>query len=420
MPQTIRIKRRAAGGASGAPSSLSVGEPAYSEVDSILYIGLASGAVVAMGGTGAFVTLTSAQTISGDKTFSGSSTFSGSVNLGATAIATTPATSDNNGSVATTAFVKNQGYITANQTITFSGDVTGSGTTAITATIGSGVVTNAKLAAVATSTIKGRVTAGTGVPEDLTAAQVKTLLAIAPADVSGFDTQVRTSRLDQMAAPTAAVSMNTQRITNLAAPTGDNDAARKADVDAARTGLDVKVSCRVATTANITLSGTQTIDGIAVVAGDRVLVKNQTTASQNGIYLCAAGAWTRATDADTDAEVTAGMFTFIEEGTANADTGWVLSTNAPITVGTTSLTFTQFSGAGAGVPGNYSGQNTITTLGTITTGTWNATTIAAAYGGTGLTAVVNGLLKGNGTAYSVAVAGTDYLTPSSDLDGGTF
>ena len=420
MPQTIRIKRRAAGGASGAPASLGVGEPAYSEVDSILYIGLASGAVVAMGGTGAFVTVTSAQTISGDKTFSGSSTFSGSVNLGANASATTPATSDNNGSVATTAFVKNQGYITANQTITFSGDVTGSGTTAITATIGSGVVTNAKLATVATSTIKGRVTAGTGAPEDLTAAQVKTLLAIGPTDVSGFDTQVRTSRLDQMAAPTAAVSMNTQRITNLAAPTGDNDAARKADVDAARTGLDVKVSCRVATTANITLSGTQTIDGIAVVANDRVLVKNQTTASQNGIYVCAAGAWTRATDADTDAEVTAGMFTFIEEGTTNADTGWVLSTNAPITVGTTSLTFTQFSGAGVGVPANYSGQNTITTLGTITTGTWNATTIAAANGGTGLTAVVNGLLKGNGTAYSVAVAGTDYLTPSSDLDGGTF
>jgi hypothetical protein len=114
------------------------------------------------------------------------------------------------------------------------------------------------------------------------------------------------------------------------------------------------------------------------------------------------------------------MFTFIEEGTANADTGWVLSTNQPITVGTTSITFTQFSGTGSGVPANYAGQNTITTLGTITTGTWNATTIAAAYGGTGLTSVLNGLVKGNGSAYSVAVAGTDYLTPSSDLDGGTF
>ena len=84
------------------------------------------------------------------------------------------------------------------------------------------------------------------------------------------------------------------------------------------------------------------------------------------------------------------------------------------------FTFHQFSGTGSGVPANYAGQNTITTLGTITTGTWNATTIAAAYGGTGLTSVLNGLVKGNGSAYSVAVAGTDYLTPSSDLDGGTF
>lgn len=420
MPQTIRIKRRAAGGASGAPSSLGVGEPAYSEVDSILYIGMANGTVVAMGGTGAFVTLTSAQTISGNKTFSGTNSFSGSVNLGANATATTPATADNDTSVATTAFVKSQGYLTANQSITISGDASGSGTTAISVSIGSGVVTNAKLANVATGTIKGRATAGSGSPEDLTAAQVKTLLAIAPADVSGFDAQVRTSRLDQMTAPAAAVSMNSQRITNLAAPVSDNDAARKADVDAARTGLDVKSSCRVATTANITLSGTQTIDGVSVVAGDRVLVKNQSTASQNGIYLCASGAWTRASDADSDAEVTAGMFTFIEEGTANADTGWVLSSNQPITVGTSSLTFTQFSGTGAGVPANYAGQNTITTLGTVTTGTWNATVVSPTYGGTGLSSVLNGLVKGNGSAYSVAVADTDYLTPSSDLDGGTF
>lgn len=420
MPQTIRIKRRAAGGASGAPASLGVGEPAYSEVDSILYIGITSGSVVAIGGTGAFVTMTGIQSISGDKTFSGTNTFTGSVSLGANATATTPASGDNDTSVATTAFVKVQGYISANQTITVSGDISGSGSTAITATIGTGVVSNAKLANMVTSTIKGRATAGTGVPEDLTAAQVKTLLAIAAADVSGFDTQVRTSRLDQLTAPAAAVSMNNQRITNLAAPTSDNDAARKADVDAARTGLDVKVSCRVATTANLTLSGTQTVDGVSLVAGNRVLVKNQTTANQNGLYTVAAGAWTRTTDADSDAEVRAGMFTFVEEGTTNADTGWVLSTNNPITLGTTSLAFTQFSGTGIGVPANYTGQNTITTLGTITTGTWNATTLAAAYGGTGLTSVLNGLVKGNGSAYSAAVAGTDYLTPSSEIDGGTY
>lgn len=129
-------------------------------------------------------------------------------------------------------------------------------------------------------------------------------------------------------------------------PTSDLHAATKQYVDATRTGLDVKASCRAATTINITLSGEQAIDGVSVVAGNRVLVKNQSTASQNGIYVAAVGAWVRSTDADADAEVTAGMFTFIEEGTANADSGWVLTTNDPIVIGTTALTFAQFSGAG--------------------------------------------------------------------------
>lgn len=165
-------------------------------------------------------------------------------------------------------------------------------------------------------------------------------------NINDFDTKVRLSRLDQMAAPTADVSLNSQKITNLATPTSDTDAATKAYVDAARSGLDVKQSVRVATVSNITLSGAQTIDGVSAIAGDRVLVKNQTTGSQNGIYVVAAGSWSRATDADTDAEVTAGMFTFVTEGTVNADTGWVLTTNDSITVDTTSLAFAQFSGAG--------------------------------------------------------------------------
>lgn len=165
-------------------------------------------------------------------------------------------------------------------------------------------------------------------------------------NVNNFDTQVRTNRLDQMAVPTASVSLNSQKITNLAEPTLDSDAATKAYVDAARSGLDIKQSVRVATTANITLSGTQTIDGVAVIAGDRVLVKDQTTGSQNGIYVVAAGSWTRATDADNSTEVTAGMFTFVAEGTVGADSGWVLTTNDAITLNTTTLTFSQFSGAG--------------------------------------------------------------------------
>lgn len=200
----------------------------------------------------------------------------------------------------------------------------------------------------------------------------------------------------------------------VSAPSADLDAANKGYVDAARSGLDVKQSVRAATTGNITLSNTQTVDGVTLVAGDRVLVKNQSTAADNGIYVVVSGgAWTRATDADTDAEVTPGMFTFVEEGTTNADSGWVLTTNGSITVGSTALAFAQFSGAGqitagAGltktgntldvggtadritvnsdtvdIASTYVGQTSITTLGTITTGTWNGTDIAVADGGTG-------------------------------------
>lgn len=185
------------------------------------------------------------------------------------------------------------------------------------------------------------------------------------ATISDFNTAVRTNRLDQLAAPTAAVSLNSQKITSLADPTAAQDAATKAYVDAARAGLDLKDSVRAATTVNITLSGTQTIDGVALIAGDRVLVKNQTTANQNGIYVVAAGAWARATDADTSAEVTAGMATFVSEGTTNGNAQFVLTTDDPITLGTTALTFTQASGgtsytAGTGITitGNAIAQDT--------------------------------------------------------------
>jgi hypothetical protein len=238
--------------------------------------------------------------------------------------------------------------------------------------------------------------------------------------ISNFDTQVRTSRLDQMAAPTASVSFNSQLITNLADPVSPSDAANKAYVDASRSGLDAKESVRVATTGSITLSGTQTIDGVAVIAGDRVLVKNQGTASQNGIYVVAAGAWARASDADSNDEVNSGMFTFVEEGTANDNTGWVLATNNPITLNTTALSFVKFSSQGEILAGNgltktgntlnvggtadritvgadsvdiastYAGQSTIVTLGTVTTGTWSATTIAANRGGTGISSYTTG------------------------------
>ena len=443
MANTVRIKRRLAGGASGAPSSLENAELAFNEQDSVLYYGVGTGgsggsatSILAIGGPGAMVSLSGTQTVTGNKTFTGSVDLTGS-----TATASTQLTSDNSTKLATTAYVKGQNYLTGNQSITVSGDASGSGTTSITLTLAA--AGTAGTYTKVTTDSKGRVTSGT----TLSATDIPTLTA---AKISNFDTQVRTSRLDQMAAPTASVSLNSQKITNLATPTADTDAATKAYVDAARSGLDVKGSVRAATTANITLSGAQTIDGVSVIAGDRVLVKDQSTASTNGIYVAAASTWSRATDADVDAEVHAGMFTFVEEGTANADSGWVLTTNNPIVVGSTALAFAQFSGAGqitagAGltktgntidavgtanritvnansidIASTYVGQTSITTLGTIATGVWNGTTIAVANGGSGAT-TLTGVLKGNGTsAFTAAVDGTDYLSPNATIDGGTF
>lgn len=170
--------------------------------------------------------------------------------------------------------------------------------------------------------------------------------------ISDFDTQVRTSRLDQMATPTADVAMGSHKITGLAPPTSGSDAATKDYADAAAAGIDAKGSCRAATTANITLSGAQTIDGVSVIAGDRVLVKDQSTGSQNGIYVCASGAWARATDCDTTGEYTSQAFTFIEEGTVNGSTQWKVSTTGAITVGTTSVTWAQFGAAGSYTAGS--------------------------------------------------------------------
>lgn len=165
--------------------------------------------------------------------------------------------------------------------------------------------------------------------------------------ISDFDTQVRTSRLDQMSAPTAAISLGSQRITNLATPTASTDAATKAYVDSAVNGTDWKNSVRCASTANIgSLSGLLTVDGITVVAGDRVLVKDQAAPATNGIWVAASSAWTRATDADENAEVTAGLSVMATEGTTQADTQWRLTTNDPITIGTTALVFVQI-GAGS-------------------------------------------------------------------------
>lgn len=425
MANTLRIKRSTS---TAAPASLANAELAYSESANKLFIGVGTGgangtatSIVAIGGTGAYLTLDTTQTVSGNKTFTGD------------IIIPTQVSSDNSTKAASTAFVKAQNYLTGNQTITFSGDASGSGTTSVTLTLANSGITAGTYTKV-TFDAKGRATSGT----TLAASDIPTLTA---SKISDFDTQVRTSRLDQLAAAAADVSHGGFKITNVADPVDAQDAATKSYVDTTAQGLDVKGSVKAATTANITLSGAQTIDGVSLVAGDRCLVKNQTTASANGIYVVAAGSWSRSADMDVWTEVP-GAFTFVEQGSTLADTGWVCTSDGGGTIGSTTVTFTQFSGAGTYTAGNglalaggsfsvtgtsnrisvgvsgvdiaatYVGQTSITTLGTIGTGTWNGTAITVPYGGTGAT-TLTGYVKGNGTSAMTASA----TIPSTDITG---
>lgn len=413
MANTIRIKRRASG-STGAPSSLQNAELAFNEVGDTLYYGKGTAGaggsattVEAIAGKGAFVDKTSSQTISGAKTFS--STITGSV-------------TGNAG----TADALSSGF-----NIALTGDATGT----VTAVDGS---SNVSIAVTVVDDSHNHLAA----------------------NIDDFDTAVRGNRLDQMGAPNSALAMNGQKISGLATPTDGGDAATKGYVDGVKQALDIKESVVAATTANITLSGTQTIDGIGIGAGDRVLVKNQTDAATNGIYVCKAGAWERADDFNTTVEASTGSFAFIEAGNDNAGNGFVLTTTGH-TLGSNDLVFTQFSGAGQitagtgltksgntinavgtaneitvaadaiGISSTYVGQSSITTLGTIATGAWQATAVGAAYGGTGKTTLTsNGILYGNGTgAVGVTAAGADSAilqsnngTPTwvTTLDGGTF
>jgi hypothetical protein len=209
------------------------------------------------------------------------------------------------------------------------------------------------------------------------------------------------------------LSADNNRITDLAAPQNANDAATKGYVDSVAEGLHVHASVAAATTGNINLgSGVAAVDGVTLVSGSRVLVRAQTNASQNGIYVSNGTTLSRATDYDTAGEVQAGDFVFVDGGSTYANTGWV-QTEVVASLGTDNLAWVQFSGAGTFTAGDgltldgtefnvvgtadritvaadaidiastYVGQTSITTVGTIATGTWEATDVAVAHGGTG-------------------------------------
>lgn len=399
MANTIRIKRRASGDA-GAPASLENAELAYNEVNDTLYYGKGTGGaggsattVMAVGGVGAYVDRSSNQTVDGTKTFS--QLIGGSIS-GNAATATAWATARNL-------------------------SLTGDGTATLSGVNGSANVS----AALTLATVNANV----GTFTKLTV------------NAKGLVTAAAAANLNDIGVPTSDFSFNSRKLTNLAAPINDADAANKGYVDSVAQGLTVKDSVRAATTANITLSGTQTIDGVALAVGNRVLVKNQTSAAANGIYVVASGAWTRATDADVFNELVS-AFTFVEEGSTLADTGFVCTVNAGGTLGTTPLIWAQFSGAGtftAGTGltltgGQFSITNTAVTAGSYGSASQTLTATVNAQGQlTALAAVniaiANTQVSGLGTmstqnANNVNITGGSItgLTTFDNItiDGGTF
>jgi hypothetical protein len=228
-----------------------------------------------------------------------------------------------------------------------------------TAKITDANVTAGKLAADSVETAKiadGAVTSAKIANDTIVDADINSAAAIAQSKISGLTTDLGNKLALAGGTMTGAIAMGTNKITGLGTPTDGTDAATKNYVDSAAQGIDWKASVRAATTANVTLASDlengDVLDGVTLATGDRVLVKDQSTGSENGIYVVkASGAPDRSTDADTGAEVTANFAVFVEQGTVNADQGYTLTNNGAITVGTTALTFTQFTGLGQIVAG---------------------------------------------------------------------
>jgi hypothetical protein len=350
----------------------------------------------------------------------------------------------------------------------------------VTSTQLAGSIANAKLA-------NDGITIGstdTSLGDTITALAGMTQIAVDNLTLNANTISTTNSNGDMVLAPNGSGSVTVPSGYTARAGFGSDSLVNKSYVDSVANGLDVKASVRVATTANLAATynngagtltassnGAISVDGVTLVVNDRVLVKDQSTAAQNGFYKVttvgsgsAAFVLTRTPDADAASELTAGAFTFTEEGTANADNGYVLSTNGAITLGTTGITFEQFSGAGQISAGNgltktgntidvvgtadkitvssnaitiassYVGQNTITTLGTIATGVWNGTDIGVAHGGTGLSAIAKGsvlvansantlsALDGGGSndGFLSYTASSDTLSFATSVDGGTF
>ena len=189
-------------------------------------------------------------------------------------------------------------------------------------------------------------TVGTVATVSIVAATTSVPGSMSAADKTKLDAATALGAVSTLVLRDGSGNFAANAVTGLATPSSGSHAANKDYVDSIAVGIDAKASAKCATTANITLSGTQTIDGFAALAGDRVLVKNQSTGSQNGIYVVAAGAWSRATDMAA-ASGAAAVYVWIEGGSTQADSGWLCTNNTGSdVVGTDNLVWVQFSGAG--------------------------------------------------------------------------
>jgi len=223
---------------------------------------------------------------------------------------------------------------------------------------------------------------------------------------------------------TGAITMSGATVTGIPSPVASSDAVPLNYANSLIYNLPWKATVQVATTgSNITLSSLQTIDGYSTQANDRVLVKDQSTQTQNGIYIASSGSWVRATDSSTGAYLI-NEIVYVENGSTNTSTQWVNNNTGTITIGVTNITYIQTYSAGTGLTltnnvfsitpsgvsaGTY-GQVTVNTSGQTTGGTIIST---VPYGGTGV-ATLTGIVKGNGaSAFSAAVSGTDYAPATS-------